>query len=108
MIGAAGQIPEFFPAQVANANPNKPLAPRPEVKPLPEANVAPQTDQVILSPQARQVAAITNQVQTIVNQVQTIPEVRPDIVAQLRATLGVTNNNPAQNAKIAEKLLTEI
>lgn len=111
MIGGGAQIPEFFPVQVQTANTLnnnvKPL-PKPEVNPLTQDNGQLLTDQVTLSPQARQIVAITNQVQTVVNQVQAVPEVRTDVVERLRATLGVTNNNPAQNAKIAEKLLTEI
>jgi hypothetical protein len=101
MISGPGQIPDAFqPFLVTPAG--KPAAkPDAAAQIVPPAVVQP-PDQVILSPEARLASALAARAGAL-------PEVNPSRVAQLQNSLGIsTDNSDAQNAKIAEKLLTEI
>jgi flagellar biosynthesis anti-sigma factor FlgM len=99
MLNGAGPLPNFNPvstaAQVGRTAPPKAKA---AAKPEATQNTG---DQVTLSQaaqEARRIAAAA----------QAVSEVRPDRVQQAKALLGAGGNAAAENAKIAEKLLTEI
>jgi len=100
MVNGAGHIPEPHKAHLV-PKVARPIAQKVAYKPAPKVEVKGGHDEVTLSPKARQVASVTSQVKQV-------PEVRPGRVESIREKLARSGGSPAaQNAKIAEKLLTE-
>lgn len=98
MVNGGGQIPE--PSKLPKVAPPRPASPRTNFKPAKKPDFKPQVDQVILSPKAREVSAI-------VSRARQVSEVSTSRVEAARAKVGKSGNSASQNAKIAEKLLTE-
>src|SRR5258708_6980114 len=101
MLNGAGQIPNIVPA--ANTAPAKgavlPKNPVHTGAPAPHA-----TDVVTLSDRAREASRLA----AAAAKIKAVPEVRPNRVQEIIAKIGKGGDAAAQNAKIAEKLLTEI
>jgi hypothetical protein len=99
MVNGPGNLPEFHKAPLVNPVPKN--VPKPERKfvPPPEAKVEPAA-QVTISPRAQEL-------RNLAPKIQATPEIRPSRVEEVRVKLG-QGNPQALNAKIAEKLLTEI
>jgi hypothetical protein len=99
MLNGAGQIPNFNPLPKPNpANRPGPVKAAPTTAPKVEPNL---TDQVTLSERAQEARRLAAAAAAV-------PETRSNRVAEAKALLGAGGNAAAQNAKIAEKLLTEI
>jgi flagellar biosynthesis anti-sigma factor FlgM len=99
MLNGAGPIPNFN--AVTNAAPvGRSLPPKPAATASPNEEAL-KTDQVTLSQAAQEARRLATAAQAV-------PEVRASRVQEARALLGSGGNAAAQNAKIAEKLLTEI
>src|SRR6267378_496861 len=99
MVNGPGNLPEIHKA--APLNPVHKNIPKPERKFVapPEAKVEPAA-QVTISPRAQELRSLAPKIQAT-------PEVRPGRVEEARTKLGHANPQ-ALNAKIAEKLLTEL
>jgi hypothetical protein len=97
MVNGPGNFPELRKIQPL---PQAAPPPKPEQKflPKPEPRVEPAA-QVTISHRAKEI-------QSVLPRVQAIPEVRPNRVEEVRAKLSNVANVAAQNAKVAEKLLT--
>ena len=97
MVNGPGNLPDLHKIQPL---PQAAPAPKPEQKfaPRPEPRVEPAA-QVTISPRAKEI-------QSLLPRVQSVPEVRPSRVEEVRAKLSTIANVAAQNAKVAEKLLT--
>jgi hypothetical protein len=98
MVNSSGQIPEPNKAPVIS-KPARPATPRPEYKPKPEEELKPAA-QVTLSPRAREASQLAAKAKAA-------PEVRPERVQEAREKVGKGGSAAGQDAKIAEKLLTE-
>lgn len=99
MVNGAGQIPEPHKSQLAPKITRTP-AQKVAFKPAPKVELKAGHDEVTLSPKAKAVSAVTSQVKQV-------HEVRHDRVNEIKSKIAKAGNSGAQNARIAEKLLTE-
>lgn len=98
MVNGPGNLPEpIKPLPV----PPAPRPKKPEFRPEPKPEFQATRDTVEISPAAREV-------RSLVPRIQAQPEIRPARVEEARASLSKAGNDASINAKIAEKLLTEL
>ena len=99
MVSSPGNIPERVPAPHVTP-PARPAEKKPEFKPAPKPELRQAADEVSLSSRAREASSLSSRAKAE-------PEVRPDRVAEARTKTG-KSGGPASDARVAEKLLTEL
>jgi hypothetical protein len=100
MVQGPNDLPEIAKAAAVQASaPKAPAKPKAAPEPAPVIQVA---DSVQLSPRAQQASQL-------LSQVQAEPDVRQSRVDEVRAKLSsIAGDSASLNAKLAEKLLTEL